>query len=300
MVYLTTLSFVLAFIFLIRLNLLRRGLINIKNQLREYNTQPTNQKISIGLFDKELEEVAVEINLLIESRLSERIDKEKSEHLLKQAIANMSHDLRTPLTSILGYIQLLEHDEQITDEKRRYLDITKKRTKRLQSLINEFFELSVIESVDYQLKLKKLNFTKLLWEILLSFFDQLEELNMVPEIDIPKEDIFIMADESAVRRVIENLINNVINHAIGKVSISLEAGNTSAILRVRNQASDLAIIEPHTLFDRFYTSDKTRSGEGTGLGLSIAKSLMLKMEGSITAEKVDEFLVIICEWKLSN
>lgn len=147
-------------------------------QLEDYNQRKTDKKVNIALIDDELEDLAVETNRLIDTILDLKASKRRTENELKQAVANMSHDLRTPLTSILGYIQMAESDDVTDEEKREYLSIAKKRAKRLETLLNDFFELSVIESMDYQLKSERINIKNLTVDILMSFFDRFKDKNI--------------------------------------------------------------------------------------------------------------------------
>jgi signal transduction histidine kinase len=120
----------------------------------------------------------------------------------------------------------------------------------------------------------------------------------VPTIHLPEEEIAVFADESAVRRVVENLLVNTVKHAVGQVVIRFDRQRTSAVLTIVNDAKQLTAADVSLLFDRFYTADRTRSASGSGLGLSIAKSLMEKMGGSLEAELVGVRLTMRCTWKL--
>ncbi|UJL46771.1 HAMP domain-containing histidine kinase [Virgibacillus sp. NKC19-16] len=299
MFYITIIVTIIAVLFLIRIFSLKKEMKNITDQLKNYNRQTTNKKIDMILLDKDMEKLGTEVNHLIDLYVQENSEKTRFENELKQAVANMSHDLRTPLTSILGYIQLAESDDVTDDERREYLSIATKRAKRLETLLNDFFELSVIESMDYQLKSERINIKNLTVDILMSFFDRFKDNNIEPIINISDHDIFITSDQSAVTRVIENLIINAITHSTGNITISLEEKESTASFTIRNAANNLTEDEVDRLFDRFYMADQTRSGKGTGLGFSIVKSLMLKMNGEISAGFKDEQLIIHCSWQTS-
>src|SRR5699024_10594864 len=161
------------------------------------------------------------------------------EHEQQQTIANMSHDLRTPLTSILGYIQLTESKDASDDEKKEWLLIAKKRAKRLEALLNDFFELSVIESADYHLKSERINIKNTAIDVLMTFYDRFIEKNKERIIQMPEYDVIIISDESAVKRVIENLVSNAITHSDGNIIISLEEKDSKAILNVINDTHTL-------------------------------------------------------------
>lgn len=300
MIYLVIISSILAFIFLSHLLFIKKELKNILNQLKNYNIRKTEKKIDVTLLDKDIEKMTIEINNLIDLHALSNIEKKSAERELKQAIANISHDLRTPLTSILGYIQLIEKPEVTDEERKEYLAIAKDRAKRLQILLNDFFELSVIESVDHSLKLGKLGLNSIVEEIVINLYDKFNEQQIVPSIKIPQEQMNIIGDESAIKRVIENLVINAIRYSDGNVSITLERNNTKINLTISNDVKDITEKDVGLFFNRFYTADQTRSGKGTGLGLSIAKALMDKMNGKLSAELKDSWLYVKCSWILTE
>lgn len=299
-IYLVIISSILAFIFLSHLLFIKKELKSILNQLKNYNIRKTEKKIDITLLDKDIEKMTIEINNLIDLHALSNIEKKSAERELKQAIANISHDLRTPLTSILGYIQLIEKPEVTDEERKEYLAIAKDRAKRLQILLNDFFELSVIESVDHSLKLGKLGLNSIVEEIVINLYDKFNEQQIVPSIKIPQEQMNIIGDESAIKRVIENLVINAIRYSDGNVSITLERNNTKINLTISNDVKDITEKDVELFFNRFYTADQTRSGKGTGLGLSIAKALMDKMNGKLSAELKDSWLYVKCSWILTE
>jgi signal transduction histidine kinase len=285
---------------LIRLYLLKKEMKRIHRQLYAFNQGLTEKKVDLRFFDRDLEQLAMEINNLMDLVAEAKALRRRKEHELKQSISHISHDLRTPLTSILGYIQLLESDQVTDEERQEYVSIAKSRTKRLQVLLNDFFELSVIESKDYELKTEKVNITVLVPDILLGFYDRFNERTGEAVIQLTEERLLLTADESAIKRVIENLITNAINHSDGPIWINMEKHQSTVVLSIRNVANHLKLSDLNQLFDRFYTADHSRSGKGTGLGLAIAKSLMVKMNGELTAELLENQLVMKCVWRLDH
>lgn len=291
-------TLVLIAIFVIaRLLALKKEMKNMVAQLQKYNNRQADKKIDLSLFDKNLEQLGTEVNKLMDLYVDENRKRTRFEKELKQMIANMSHDLRTPLTSITGYIQMAEKENIPPEERGELLAIAKSRAKRLESLLNEFFELSVIESNDYLLKSEGINLRNVTIEVLMSFYDRFQEKGMEPVLSITDEDVFIRGDTSAAARVMENLFANAIKHSEGKIQISLQEQNGTVRLMVKNDASSLTDEDVRRMFDRFYMADQSRTGKSTGLGLSIVKSLMEKMGGKVTAKLKDEQLSIICEWK---
>jgi signal transduction histidine kinase len=257
----------------------------------------TEKKVDIALLDKDIEELAGNINQLIDLAVQSNMDRIRGERELRQAIANMSHDLRTPLTAIIGYIKLLDANHVSAEKRREYMSIIQATATRLHRLIHDFFELSIVQSADYQLKLEPVPLNSLLWEVLISFYDQFTERQLEPDLQITDENMTANVDPSAVKRVFENLISNVIQHSTGKVVIYLNKDDEKIVLVVRNEASNLSEQDVDLLFDRFYIADKSRSGRRTGLGLSIAHTFMLKMNGRLTARLNDGYLEMQCEWK---
>ncbi|MBB6673673.1 HAMP domain-containing histidine kinase [Cohnella nanjingensis] len=276
---------------------MKREIRRIASQLRQYNNFETEKKIDLSFIEKDIEALAVEINRQSDLIVQANAEKRRTEDELRQAVANISHDLRTPLTSVFGYIQLLESGGLTPQEQRESIAVIKNRIKRLQALLNDFFELSVIESVDYRMRLERLDMSRLLPEILIGYYDRFNERQLSPNIQIVEEETIIIADERAVRRVVENLILNSIRHAKGDTVIRLEKRGIATILTICNEARHLAGINLDLLFNRFYMADQTRAGIGSGLGLSIARSLMLRMNGKLTAELIDDHLHMKCEWK---
>lgn len=298
MVYLTLILFLVTLFLLTRSFALKKEVKKISKQLQSYNNRKTNKKVDIALLDKDIENLGLEINKLIDLYVTENRERVQFQHEQQQAIANMSHDLRTPLTSILGYIQLAEAKDASDDEKKELLMIAKNRAKRLEALLKDFFELSVIESVDYHLKFERINIRNIALDVLMSFYDRFNENNMEPIIQMPEHDVVIISDDSAVTRVIENLVSNAINHSKGNIIISLEEQDSMARLVIKNDAQTLTEQDVKLMFDRFYMADESRLGNSTGLGLSIAKSLMEKMGGMITGQLNDGQLSIICKWEI--
>lgn len=297
MIYITMLIIVLTVFFITRLFALKKELKKMHMQLENYNQRKTNKKMDMALLDKDMERLGLEINNLIDLYVAENRRRVLFEEEQKQVITNMSHDLRTPLTSILGYIQMAQEDDITSEEREELLKVAKERAKRLEILLKDFFDLSIMESIDHHLKAEKINLKSITIDNLMSFYDRFQEKNMEPTIHIPENDVFIISDDSAVTRVVENLISNAITHSNGNVVIILEEERSLARLIVKNNANTLTKQDVERMFDRFYMADQSRSGKSTGLGLSIVKSFMGKMDGTITAQLKDRQLSIVCEWE---
>lgn len=284
---------------LARLLMLRREMGRMTEQLNLYNKGENGKKIDVTLFDQKLEALAEQINL--QSRLIDEAEAQKKriQKEFRHAAANISHDIRTPLTSILGYIQMLEADSITIEEKREYIGVIKNRTNRLQALLNDFFELTIIESPDDYFKTEKLDMTNLISDILVGFYDLFEKRGITPILQLSKEKMSVYGDEQAVRRVVENLLVNTVKYGAGQVEIHFRKQKEMADLTIINGAKELVGSDVSLLFDRFYTVDRARSSQTSGLGLSIAKGLMNKMGGTLTAELEGERLRMICRWRVA-
>lgn len=296
---LITLSLGLAALCLLRLLRMRKEVRSLARHLRRYNDGEVSGQAVIGGPDRALEALAAEINRHTGLIVQAHAERRRTEDELRQAVANISHDLRTPLTSISGYIQLLEREGLGGDERREAVAIIRKRAVRLKSLLDDFYELSRIDSADYALKPERLRLDTLVPEILMGFYDAMEEKGLEPAFELSERPLVIRADESAVRRVVENLTLNMIRHASGRVEIALAAKDGRAELRLRNRAPQLLGTDPELLFNRFYMADASRSGSSSGLGLSIARGLMVKMGGSLSAELEGDALELTCEWPVA-
>ena len=297
MVYMMIMAVLVALFYLTRFYYLKKEIRNAARQLNELNNQMTAKKINLAFFDKDLEVLSKGINEQIDKTRWANAEKKRTENELRLAIANISHDIRTPMTSILGYMQLLESEELTPEKRAEYIAIVKKGALRLKALLEDFFELSIIESFDYPLKIETIKLNNIVLEALVGFYEQFNQKGLEPIIEIPAYEIRLKADPSAVKRVIENLILNSIKHSSGNVLIRLERLQSGIQLIICNPAPHLKEEDLLLLFDRFYKADQTRTEKSTGLGLSIAKSLMLKMNGKLTAELKDNQLYMKCEWK---
>ena len=297
MIYVAVIMSFCTIFFLIRLIHERKQIREITSQLKEYNKRATEMKVDMTLSNKHVEALAAEINQTIAGRAEANANTYRVNRELKQAIAGMSHDLRTPLTSIIGYMQLIKNKELDEAKKEEYLEIAQKRAIRLQKLLNDFFALSIVDSEDYPIHLEAGNINALVKETLLSYYDQFEAVNFQPVVEITEEELTSLIDENASKRVVENLLSNAIQHSVGDIRISLDHQDGFAVLVVKNKVKYANQIQVEKLFERFYTTDQTRQSS-RGLGLTIVQSLMNRQGGEITAELQEDDFVITSKWEL--
>lgn len=270
----------------------RRISKQIKENLGEYINIRTNS------VDKDLEELVSDINLIFDSKQKVVAEKNKNEEVLRASISNMSHDLRTPLTSMMGYLQIIKEDTISEYDKNEYIDIIQKRTKSLQKLINSFYELSRIEGNEYNFNYKKVNLKNILCENIALFYNDFIKNNIEPVVEIDENVNEIISDESAINRIFSNLIGNMIKHGENYIKIVLKQENECIKTEFINKATGLTEENVDKLFKRFYTVDKSRSDRNTGLGLYISKILVDKLGHSINAKLNDNNLIVTIIWKL--
>lgn len=291
-----TILIVLLIIFILKTKEINR----LTLELKKLNRDGKIEKLRLSLPNKNIENLIVEINTLIDDkRKMENIYKEKDMEL-REAIANMSHDLRTPLTSIMGYVYLLNDDKLDKEERKEYLKIIEKRSLVLNDLITNFYGLSRIQADQYEIKFEPVNLELVLGEIIAAFYETLDYKFGEPEINIEEGLGPVLGDKQALNRIFTNLIENIIKHGEGEVKISLKKKNKYIVMEFSNKAEELESKDVNRIFEKFFTKDRMRTGQNTGLGLAIVKLLVEKQGQKIEAKKVGNRLVINIIWSLES
>ena len=291
-----TILIVLLIIFILKTKEINR----LTSELKKLNREGKIEKLRLSLPNKNIENLIVEINTLIDDkRKMENIYKGKDMEL-REAIANMSHDLRTPLTSIMGYVYLLNDDKLDKEERKEYLKIIEKRSLVLNDLITNFYGLSRIQADQYEIKFEPVNLELVLGEIIAAFYETLDYKFGEPEINIEEGLGPVLGDKQALNRIFTNLIENIIKHGEGEVKISLKKKNKYIVMEFSNKAEELESKDVNRIFEKFFTKDRMRTGQNTGLGLAIVKLLVEKQGQKIEAEKVGNRLVINIIWSLES
>ncbi|WP_303129200.1 sensor histidine kinase KdpD [Clostridium sp.] len=287
-------------ILIIFLILLIRNIKALRFDVEKLNNRKTNELLKIKYPSIEIEKLIIEINKSIILR-KETEEKYRCMDLeLRQAIANISHDLRTPLTSIIGYVQLLKDESIDKDVKEEYLNIIEKRSIVLKNLISSFYDLSRLQANEYDLDIEKVNLNNILCEIIAAFYEEISSKGIEPSIDIDENSYKVYGDKKAINRIFTNLINNILKYAKDCVSISLKKENDYIITKFSNRTDEIEEIDVDRIFERFFTVDRMRTGQNTGLGLAITKILVEKQGHEIWAEKDEDLSIIsiIIKWKI--
>lgn len=261
----------------LKVALLRHGMKGLRRDLVERRGQDTNTLLSLPCRDRELQRLASALNQELRALRQERLRYQQGDKELKEAVVNISHDLRTPLTAISGYLQLLKSQE-LPPDAQRYLEQIGDRTQAMKRLTEELFRYSVVVSEE-NLAREPVDLRRAVEEALLSFYGALEGRGIEPQVRLPEEKVERLLDPAAVNRVLGNILTNALKYSAGDLKVTLEE---SGRLTFSNSAPGLDPVAAGRLFDRFYTVEAARNS--TGLGLSIAKELTQRMGGSIGAE----------------
>lgn len=275
---------------------LKREMINISKQLDEYNDFRTEKKIDVNLINKEVELLAESINRHIKIANELKLKEIKSKESLKEMVANISHDLRTPLTSIIGYVQMIKVKDNNDTKNIEYLNKVESKARDLGNMIEDFFTLSVIDSDSYNLKIENIDINEIVCDTLVGFYEQLERRCIEPNININQVSR-VIGEAKSIKRIIENLMSNALKYSGQVVEVELFESENRVNLIIMNSVAGNERIDTNKIFDKFYKgNDKSRSIKSTGLGLSIVKALMEKMNGSVSAKQINDKLYIICTW----
>lgn len=271
---------------LIYLLILRSSIREVAEELEEKLRTDTNTLISISTGDSSVQLLASRINAQLQALRKERLKLQTGNDELTTAVTNISHDLRTPLTAICGYLDLLEQEPQ-SEKSGRYLAVIRERTDAMRSLTEELFRYSVITATADELDMQAVRLNDILEQSLAGFYGALSARGITPEIRMPEAAVIRELDAAALRRIFDNILSNAVKYSDGDLTIRLRPDGS---VTFSNRASSLSRVQAERLFDRFYTVETARNS--TGLGLSIAKLLTEKMGGTITAEYENERLQI--------
>ena len=265
---------------------LRHSLREAAEELDEKLRTDTNTLISISSGDRAVRALAARLNRQLRALRRERLKLQTGNAELTAAVTNVSHDLRTPLTAICGYLDLLEQEPQ-TDAAARYLAVIRERTDAMRALTEELFRYSVLTATADELHTEPVCLNDVLEQSLAGFYGALSARGIAPSVQLPEEKVIRPLDAAALRRVFDNILSNAAKYSDGDLAVVLAPDGK---VTFSNRASALSRVEAARLFDRFYTVDSARGS--TGLGLSIAKLLTEKLHGTISADYENEKLRI--------
>lgn len=270
----------------IKIYCLKSDIKEIISEFEEKLLTDTNVVISISSRDKNIRNLATSINRQLKVLRKLQLKYQNGDAELKNAVTNISHDLRTPLTAICGYMDLLEKEDK-SENVSRYLSLIENRIEAMKQLTEELFRYSVILSTEEDMELEIVHINAVLEESIAGFYGALKERGIEPVISITEQLIERRVNKNALSRVFNNILNNALKYSDGDLEISLQDDGT---ILFSNTATTLNEVQVGKLFDRFYTVENARNSNG--LGLAIAKTLVEQMNGTIEAKYVGERLVI--------
>ena len=255
--------------------------LNIKNTVKKIYEGDTKVRLQEDEYTGVLKELCIYVND-IAGGFTNAIDKSlKSERMKTELITNVSHDIKTPLTSIINYVDLLKKEDIQNEKAKEYLDILEQKSQRLKRLTEDLIEASKASSGNIKLDMKKINVNELIKQISGEFEDKFKNKNLDLNIEIPKEDVFILADSRYLYRVMENMYTNIEKYAMenSRVYVDLLEENKQVKIEIKNISKEKVNISANELMERFVRGESSRNTEGSGLGLSIAQSLTKLQKG---------------------
>ena len=259
----------------------------ISDKLKEIIEKDSDEQITVFTENKDLMELAAQINALLEKYLKTKADYRRSEITSKKMLSNISHDIKTPMTVILGYLEIMQLSQTPSGEMLKKVE---RKAQSVMELINQFFTLSKIESGDMDIELSRVDICEICRESVLDFYELLSNKKLYVKVDMPETPIYIQGNKEALQRILFNLISNVIRYgADGKyLGISLRDDDRNVYVDVTDKGKGIDRAFADSIFDRLFTMEDSRNRniQGNGLGLTIAKNLAQRLGGTITLESI--------------
>ncbi len=269
-----------------------RQMNHILKELELLQSENTNWKltssVNIGITDK----VIIAINHVISQRQKKEIALRKENTIYRESITSISHDIRTPLTSAKGYLQMLQKDNLPEKKQVEYLHIIERRVDNVAEMLNQLFEYARIEAGELCIEPELLNAGNLFAETISMFYEDFIEKGFEPKITLLERPCHIWADRHSYIRIVENLIKNALVHGTGHFEMSFTEEEKSAVLRVSNTTNTIELKDIDRIFERFYTTDQSRNQKTTGLGLAIVKRFTEQMGGSAEATLKEHWFTV--------
>lgn len=283
LIFMTCVSVLLA----ARLGRYRRQTRHMIDELTMLRQEDTNYRLSSCCRAGRTQEVITLFNEIVEKYRSDMVMLRRENRIYRESITSISHDIRTPLTSAKGYLQMLSKDAlpdaAAVKKHQEYLVAVERRVDDVADLLNQLFEYARVEADEMEFDMERLNLTNLFVDTISLFYDDFLDKDSEPVIDIPRTPCYVLADRSALVRIIENLIKNALVHGTGEYHFSLGVHDERVCLCVSNRTDSIGQSDLDRIFDRFYTTDTSRTRRTTGLGLAIVKQFTEHMSGEVEA-----------------
>ncbi len=278
--------------FALRYFLIKHALREVNEELQDiYKDMAQNQILHLPMPDRDLERLMLSMNAALEEVRKERQSYEKREKEFQEQIENISHDLRTPLTVILGYIRLMKKSKRERDlgqDQIESLEIIERKARSMEKLVTQFYAYSRLRAQDCQLIIHEVDVCRILRESIIDNYQILEKAQLKVDSRLPEHPVMVQAEASALERIFSNLFQNAGRYADSFLDIQIKESGEKTLITLVNDTDKISEEEISHLFDRFYVQDDARNQDGTGLGLTVARSLAEAMDGTLTAEIVKE------------
>ena len=284
-IIITILIIILVFM-IIKLYFIRKSLEEIQNSISEILSTDTNNLLTISSSDKEIINLANSLNLELKNLREEKLQYENGNQELKTVMTNISHDMRTPLTAISGYIELIKENND-ENKKKKYIEIIERKTNDLILLTEQLFDFSKTMDMKVNIKKEKCCINEIIEESLANYYSILKKNNIIPKIEICNKKIYKYLDKNTIIRVFENILSNVSKYSNGDFKVVLTENGR---ITFSNKATSLDATTVQKIFNRYFTVENAK--KSTGLGLAIAKQLIELNDGMISAKYIKNHLII--------
>ena len=256
----------------------------VHQKLKEIIDNDSEERIHIFTDNKELIKLSAQINRLLDTHQKVKADYRRSLLASKKMLSNISHDIKTPMTVLLGYLEIMQL-QGVTDE---LLQKTQQKAESVMELINQFFSLAKIESGDQKIELSKVNICESCRSGILDFYEVLTNQSFQVEVQVPETPIYVWGNAEAIERILSNLFSNAVRYGAdgSYMGLFLRTDERHVLVEVVDKGKGMEKAFADRVFDRLFTMDdsRNRNVQGNGLGLTIAKNLALKMEGDLTLD----------------
>lgn len=296
MIFIILFLFIIICILAIYLFLEKKEFRRLKKEISKIKNEDTNLLLHTEFPSKEFNEMILELNKIFVDVRDKKIDTDRKNNQLMKMMTNISHDLRTPLTSAIGYIDMILHSNISEEDKINELHIIEGRLKKLEELINSFFEFSKIISDNKNPEIEKVNLNIVLENCIANYYEDYKNANREIILNCTKNKIIINSNRKLLTRIFDNLIGNAYKHSISNLEIKVDVKSKIVITFMNDlQYKELDIDK---MFDEFYTVDISRTKGNTGLGLAIAKEFTEQLNGKIYADKSENKIKIVLEFSI--
>ena len=282
----TIILFLICIFLAVKLYVIKQSIKEIEKSFSKILRTDTNNIIAISSSDKDIKNLTINLNNNLSELRGQKLQYKNGNQELKKIITNISHDLRTPLTAIKGYVDLIEQ-EKLSNNQKKYLKVIQKKSNELTELTGQLFEYTKLMDIYVKIKKEECCINEILEETLVSYYSIFKEQNIIPSISICSTKVYKIVNKISIIRVFENILSNVVKYSNGDLKVEMQENGT---ITFSNKATSLDETTVQKIFDRYFSVENAK--ESTGIGLSIAKQLVELNNGSIKAEYVNGYLII--------